>query len=83
MFVIKFEKNSISCFQKPDNTFLTLNVQLNDSIDFKEGNIQFRDNNISLNQGDLFIHNGKKLRSNGGVSDGMKYMLIMLIDIIL
>lgn len=72
----KDEKNT-------DETFFTLNIQLNDTNDFKGGEIIFDETNkILLKQGDLLLYNGKKERTNGGICSGEKYVLVLFIDII-
>uniref|UniRef100_A0A6C0HBL4 Fe2OG dioxygenase domain-containing protein n=1 Tax=viral metagenome TaxID=1070528 RepID=A0A6C0HBL4_9ZZZZ len=82
IFVAKYSKNSNSQMKYIDNTFLTATVQLNDTADFVDGVIQFNDeDNVLIKQGELFIHNGKKFRTNGGVKDGVKYVLVFLLDI--
>lgn len=80
MFISKYTTENINENIYNDGTFLSLNIFLNDHT---EGEIIFKDNNekVRINQGDMLIYNGKKLRSPGSISNGVKYILILLIDI--
>jgi hypothetical protein len=69
-----------------DDTFLTIHVQLNDTLDFRHGGgIRFLDDpdEIVVNQGDMFIYNGLRPRTNGGIIEGEKLVLVFLIDIVI
>jgi hypothetical protein len=89
-FVSKYTKNVISDAKTNDNSFLTLNIYLNDNIDYKDGEIVFSNDitngisseKIMINQCDMLIYNGKQLRTNGNVSCGVKYILVLMLEII-
>jgi len=67
-----------------DNSFLIINIQLSQKTDYIGGDILFDDGDfISLNQGDMLIHSGKKKRTSGDVTNGEKYILVMIIDILM
>lgn len=84
IFVSKFTKEKINNNQNHDNSFLTMNIYLNDTVDYKDGEIIFENDNekIEIYQSDCLIYNGKKKRTVGSVSDGVKYVLVLMIDII-
>lgn len=83
IFVSKYTKDTVCLDKHQDNSFLTLNIYLNDIIDYKDGEIIFEDESekIHINQGDMLIYNGKKMRTNGSVSDGVKYILVIMIEV--
>lgn len=69
-----------------DETFLSVQVQLNDVVDFRhQGAIRFENENepddILIQQGDMFVYNGLRPRTNGGITEGEKIVLVFLIDI--
>jgi len=69
-----------------DDTFLTMHIQLNDTLDFRHGGgIRFLDDpdEIVVHQGDMFIYNGLRPRTNGGITEGDKLVLVFLIDIVI
>jgi hypothetical protein len=82
IFVSKYCKSNIDNDYYIDNSFLSLNIALNEITDFTEGEIKFDDlNKIKLNQGDSVIYSGKTERTKGSVSDGVKYVLVLLFTI--
>jgi hypothetical protein len=82
IFVSKYTKEMIDNTKNIDNSFLTLTIYLNNSTDYKNGEIIFENNEkIMINQGDMLIYNGKQLRTKGNVSDGVKYVLVLMIEI--
>jgi len=89
VFVSKYTKNVISDAKTNDNSFLTLNIYLNDNINYKDGEIVFSNDitngisseKIMINQCDMLIYNGKLLRTNGNVSGGVKYILVFMLEI--
>ena len=85
IFISKYTKDEevIGVSLNKDNTFLSLNIQLNDGVDFKGGAIEFTRDGESylLEQGEALIYNGKKDRTNGCVVDGEKYVLVILVDL--
>jgi predicted 2-oxoglutarate/Fe(II)-dependent dioxygenase YbiX len=86
IFISKYTKEKINETQSKDSSFLTLNIQLNDEIDYIGGEIIFSDyphEKMIIHQGDMIIYNGNKLRTKGGVSDGVKYVLVLIIEIFL
>lgn len=85
MFVSKFTKEKINEKQNMDNSFLIMNIYLNDDVDYKDGEIIFENTNekIQIHHGDCLLYNGKKNRTIGSVSDGVKYVLVLIIDIML
>ena len=82
IFIAKYNKHMSGANKFSDDTFLTLNIQLNDDVDYIGGEILIDEDSIKLKQGDLLVHNGKKLRTSGRVSDGIKYMLVLFTDIV-
>jgi predicted 2-oxoglutarate/Fe(II)-dependent dioxygenase YbiX len=58
---------------------------LNDNIDYKDGEVVFTNGisseKIMINQCDMLIYNGKQLRTNGNVSGGVKYILVLMLEI--
>ena len=85
MFIAKYKQEKIDEVKKRDEHFICLNIVLNDNIDYKDGEILFDDINekIMIHQGDMLIYTGSKNRTKGSVSDGVKYVLVLLIDIII
>ena len=85
IFLAKYIKSDNNNFlvRNKDDTFLTLNVQLNSEVDYKGGEITIDNSKIQTKQGDMLVYNGKKMRTNGMVSDGVKYMLVFFTDIML
>ena len=84
IFVTKYSKENVHFVKNVDESFIILNIALNDNKDYKGGEILFdnvENENILLQQGDMLIYNGKCLRSNGGISYGEKYVLVVIIDI--
>lgn len=91
VFITKYNSAvSLINEKKTDSCHFSLNIQLNDIKDFEGGEIVItnndhtncEENRIVLNQGDMFIYNNNKLRNNGGVTNGEKYVLVFLINII-
>ena len=83
MFVSKYTKEKIIEDKYSDGNFLVLNIFLNSIDDYKDGEIVFEnDEKISIQHCDLLLYNGKRLRTKGSVSDGMKYVLVLMIEII-
>jgi hypothetical protein len=81
IFISKCTKDDKSTKKNKDDSFLTLNIQLNDTVDFQEGKIEFTEGEYMLQQGDMIIYGGKKERTNGSVIDGIKYVLVIMIDL--
>lgn len=93
MFISKYTKEEqvVGVSWNKDNTFLSLNIQLNDGVDFQGGGIEFIGGNggggdgggvCFLEQGEALIYNGKKERTNGCVTDGEKYVLVILVELL-
>lgn len=84
IFISKYTKDDKSVKKNKDNSFLSLNIQLNDIVDFQGGDIEFLEaqENYVLQQGDMIIYNGKKERTNGSVMDGIKYVLVILLELL-
>lgn len=85
IFITKFTSEHISDEKKIDESFLTINIYLSDIVDYTGGSVIFNDSdeNIIINQGDCLIYNGKKPKTKGSVTNGVKYILVLLIDIVL
>lgn len=93
VFMTKYSnKKSINHKKLADSATFIINIQINDTVDFKGGEIEFISNNseseltveddkVLLKQGDMLIYSSSRRRSNGGVSDGEKYVLVFLINI--
>jgi hypothetical protein len=60
---------------------LVITIQLNCPVDFISEGIHFTDGAIVLQQGDMLIHHGKKNRSNGGVTNGEKFVVVIFLDL--
>jgi len=83
MFVSKYTKEKIVEDKHVDGNFIIFNIYLNSNIDYKDGEILFEnDERIAIQQGDLLLYNGKRMRTNGAVSDGVKYVLVLMVEII-
>ena len=89
IFISKYtkEENVVGVSWNKDNTFLSLNLQLNDGVDFQGGEIKFSGGgddvcNYCLQQGEALIYNGKKERTNGAVVYGEKYVLVILVELV-
>ena len=93
IFMTKYSnKKSINHKKMADSATFIINIQINDTVDFKGGEIEFISNNseseltveedkVLLKQGDMLIYSSSRRRSNGGVTDGEKYVLVFLINI--
>lgn len=68
-----------------DNSFLTININLNDISSYTGGEIIFDDSDhkIELNCGDMIVYNGKKNRTNCKIISGEKYVLVILIELVI
>jgi hypothetical protein len=66
-----------------DGSLLICNLLLNNVADYKGGGIVFEDeeNDLNLLQGDMLIYNGKKGRKSDRVTEGDKYILVIVIEI--
>ena len=87
-FIAKYKKDIINQDMNNDGMnndgcFLSLNIYLNEFIEYKDGEIIFENNEdkFQIGIGDGLLYNGKKNRTNGNVSDGIKYILVLLINI--
>jgi hypothetical protein len=69
--------NNFNC----DKSFLTININLNNSNDYIGGEIIFDDDTINLNQGDMLVYNGQLPRNNNSVKNGVQYVLVLTIYI--
>lgn len=87
VFISKYSKETtIDQTQNSDGSFLTFNIFLNDDVDYTDGEIFFSDSsdeNVKIKQGDMLVYNGKKLRTKGSVTNGVKYVLVFMIEMIL
>jgi hypothetical protein len=85
IFVSKYTKSSHSEIKNADGSFLSLNIYLNSDVDYIDGEIVFEDNEqkLMIKHGDVLIYNGKKKRTSGVISDGVKYILVIMLEIIL
>jgi hypothetical protein len=83
IFVAKYSKISQYVLDHLDNTFFTLKIQLNNTLDFRGGEYLINGENIRLEQGDALLHSGKKVCNHTNLNEGDKYVLIMFIDIVL
>jgi hypothetical protein len=85
IFISKYTKEIINDHANCEESFLTLNINLNNDFDYKDGEIIFTGNEekIKINQGDMLIYNGKQKRTKGIVSEGVKYVLIIFIELII
>jgi hypothetical protein len=86
IFIIRFDNNYVkSKVQMPGDPHFTLCIQINDSKDYKKGNILVHEDNtyneIQIHQGDLLIYNALKNIYNDTISSGEKYMLFFYTDI--
>jgi hypothetical protein len=81
IFVTKIDNKSV-IKSNIDDSFLTVILQLNDKLDFTNGDIVFENNEIiKMNQCDMFVHNGKSLKCCEKTDDGIKYLLVIMINI--
>jgi hypothetical protein len=87
IFIAKYATNKIVTEKNVDNNFLIMNVQLNDAEDYTDGEIIFNticnnEETVKLNKSDCIIYNGKKQRTPGNVSNGEKFVLVIMIEIL-
>jgi hypothetical protein len=84
IFVAKYTTNKVIYTKHADGGLFCMNIQLNLPSDFTEGSVLFDDGyTIDLQQGDCLLYNGKRLRTPGYVTDGEKYVLVTMVDIVL
>ena len=88
VFISKYTHNKIIKQKSSDGSFLIMNIQLNDKVEYTNGDINFENSmneeeQIHLNKSDCIIYNGKKMRTPGNVSYGEKYVLVIIIELIL
>lgn len=83
IFLAKYTTNKQINDYNSDGGFLIINIQLNDPDEFSGGEIAFynENENLQLKKYDCIIYNGKKQRTPGNVSNGEKYMLVLMIEI--
>jgi uncharacterized protein YueI len=82
LFIAKNKKNMNKPKKNTNDEFLVLTIQLNDTKDFINGEIEFDEQTkYIIQQGDMLIHAGKRPRTEGYIEDGEKIMLILYIDI--
>jgi predicted 2-oxoglutarate/Fe(II)-dependent dioxygenase YbiX len=82
IFIVKhIVQNNFCNILKTDDSFLTININLNDNNDYTGGEIVFNDDTIELQQGDMLIYNGQISRNYSGVTNGVKYVLVLSIYI--
>ena len=82
-FVAKYNKSQPTSELTHNGNFLTLELQLNDTKDFRGGGVMFDGDTdeISLSQCDMMIYTGMRGRTSGSVVDGEKFVLVILFDI--
>jgi len=86
IFIAKYSVNKIIKEKTCDGNFLVMNIQLNDTMEYKDGEIIFNhgtDEIINLNACECIIYNGKKMRTPGNVSYGEKFVLVIMIELLL
>jgi hypothetical protein len=85
IFVSKYNfKKDNDSSKNRDDSFLTINILLNPQSDFVGDEIEFNnEEKINISQSDLLIYNGKTIRTKGNVSDGTKYILAIMLDLLL
>ena len=75
-----FQNKNISNYK--NNSFLTLEIQLNNTIDFSGGCIEFEnEEELLLMAGDMIVFNGKRKRKPANVVSGEKFVLIVITEI--
>ena len=62
---------------------ITINVQLNDPIDFENKCMQFEEDSLCLQQGDLLMYNSKRIIHDTTISVGVKYNLMIVMNMII
>lgn len=84
IFVAKYTTNKVIHTRQGDGGLFCMNIQLNLPSDFKEGTVFFEEgNSVDLQQGDCLLYNGKRCRTPGYVTDGEKYVLVVMVDILM
>ena len=82
IFITKYLKTSYSDIKNKDDTFLSMNILLNNKVDYTRGEIIFKeDEAIIIEQGDMLIFNGKRDRTSGTVTEGEKFVLVILTEL--
>ena len=84
LFILKYGNNQTKMGRHSDDSCLTLNILLSDETDFIGGGISFEDDiTYYLKKGDTIIYSGKQEHDGIFLSEGKRYELIFLIDILL
>ena len=69
---------------KINDNFLTIEVQLNNTVDFEGGYIYFdtdEEERILLKQGDMIVYNGRKIRNKDNTLKGDKYIMVIFVEL--
>ena len=81
-FVAKYEENKQSFLEMhTDGSDITINICLNN--DFTDGGVYFEDGVVvKMNKGDMIIHSGKIKHAGIPITSGIRYILVMFLEII-
>jgi hypothetical protein len=83
VFILKYGNNETKMGLHTDDSCITLKILLSDENDFKGGGITFGDDiTYYLNKGDTIIYSGLQEHDGIFLSDGKRYELVFLIDIL-
>jgi hypothetical protein len=82
VFIVKYESSVDKCIElTKDDGFFVVNISLEDTSE-KTG-LYFDDEiTVKLNQGDMIVYSGNSLKKELKINNGVKYSLILFIDII-
>jgi hypothetical protein len=82
-FVVKYKHDNQNFLEwHRDASTISINILLNNNLDFTGGGIKFKDNiRMIPNQGDMIIHNSKSIHCGCKIYSGVRYVLVLFINI--
>ncbi len=85
VFIVKYDENKQNFLQlHQDGSILSFQILLSDNSDFEGGGTYFDDGLLyKLNIGDLFIHSGRSYHSGLPIYNGIRYLLVGFVNIII
>jgi len=85
IFICKYTSEDVYDDSYTDDSFISVNINLNDINTYSGGEVIFDDSNdnVKLKGGDMIVYNGKKKRMNCKINSGEKYILVILTEILL
>jgi hypothetical protein len=82
-FVVKYKHDDQNYLDwHCDASTISINILLNDNLEFTGGGTRFKDGiTIIPNQGDMIIHNSKSIHCGCKIHSGIRYVLVLFINI--